>query len=115
QTLELPFFNYGFISDDADPWEEMRPGFTYLRQTYDRGPVRAVRDVHRADHRLILGDVRQVADQVVEYHRRFGDRLHFIMRLNYPGQDPSRSERATELWAAVAAAVRRRVGPSSQK
>ena len=115
QTLELPFFNYGFISDDADPWEEMRPGFTYLRQTYDRWAGRAVRDVHRADHRLILGDVRQVADQVVEYHRRFGDRLHFIMRLNYPGQDPSRSDRAIELWGAVAADVRRRVGPSSQK
>ena len=41
--MELPMFNYGFISDDSDPWEEMRPGFTYLRQTYDRWGGREVR------------------------------------------------------------------------
>ena len=53
--VELPFFSYGFVSDDSDPWEEMREGFTYLRQTYDRWAGRPVRDVHRENHRLILG------------------------------------------------------------
>src|SRR5207245_998595 len=71
--MELPFFNYGFISDDSDPWKEMREGFTYLRQTYDRWAGRAVRDVHRANHRLILGTPRQVAEEVLDYHRMFGD------------------------------------------
>jgi alkanesulfonate monooxygenase SsuD/methylene tetrahydromethanopterin reductase-like flavin-dependent oxidoreductase (luciferase family) len=105
--MELPLFNYGFVSDDSDPWEEMRGGFTYLRQTYDRWGGHPVREVHRANHRLILGDSKQVAEQVIEYHRMFGDRLHFVLRLNYPGQDPDRSDRAVELWGEVAATVRR--------
>jgi alkanesulfonate monooxygenase SsuD/methylene tetrahydromethanopterin reductase-like flavin-dependent oxidoreductase (luciferase family) len=105
--LDLPLFNYGFVSDDTDPWEEMRPGFTYLRQTYDRWAGRAVRDVHRDDHRLILGNREEVARQVLDYHGMFGDRLHFVLRLNYPGQDPKRSDRAIEAWAEVADMVRR--------
>ena len=105
--LELPLFNYGFLSDDADPWEEMRDGFTYLRQTYDRWGGRAVRDVHREGHRLILGTSEQVAEQVLDYHRMFGDRLHFILRLNYPGQDPERSDRAVGAWGRIAEMVRR--------
>jgi len=106
KVMELPFFNYGFVSDDSDPWEEMRKGFTYLRQTYDRWGGRPVREVHRANHRLILGNAKQVTEQVLEYHRLFGDRLHFVLRLNYPGQDPARSERATRLWGDVAQFVR---------
>jgi alkanesulfonate monooxygenase SsuD/methylene tetrahydromethanopterin reductase-like flavin-dependent oxidoreductase (luciferase family) len=113
--LELPFFNYGYVSDDSDPWDEMRDGFTYLRQTYDRWGGRKVREVHRDDHRLILGNRDQVARQVVEYHRRFGDRLHFMMRLNYPGQDPSRSDRAIEVWGQVAEAVRSELGQTPKR
>jgi alkanesulfonate monooxygenase SsuD/methylene tetrahydromethanopterin reductase-like flavin-dependent oxidoreductase (luciferase family) len=106
-AVELPLFNYGFVSDDTDPWEEMREGFTYLRQTYDRWANRTVREVRREDHRLILGNSEQVAEQVLEYRRMFGDRLHFVMRLDYPGQDPARSDRAVERWAGVADMVRR--------
>jgi alkanesulfonate monooxygenase SsuD/methylene tetrahydromethanopterin reductase-like flavin-dependent oxidoreductase (luciferase family) len=112
--LELVFFNYGFVTQDSDPWDEMRTGFTYLRQTYDRWAGRSVADVHRANHRLILGDTRQVADQVLDYHRMFGDRLHFVMRLDYPGQDPARSDRAVELWGDVAALVRRHLSKGAR-
>ncbi len=112
--MELPLFNYGFVSDDSDPWEEMREGFTYLRQTYDRWAGRPVRAVHRANHRLILGNSEQVADQVLEYHRMFGDRLHFVLRLDYPGQDPGRSDRATALWGEVAASVRDQLSHQSR-
>jgi alkanesulfonate monooxygenase SsuD/methylene tetrahydromethanopterin reductase-like flavin-dependent oxidoreductase (luciferase family) len=111
--LDLPLFNYGFVSDDADPWDEMREGFTYLRQTYDRWAGRQVRDVRRENHRLVLGDRQAVAREVIDYHRRFGDRLHFILRLNYPGQDPSRSDRAVEMWGEVASIVRRELGRST--
>ncbi|HUZ85574.1 MAG TPA: LLM class flavin-dependent oxidoreductase [Candidatus Baltobacterales bacterium] len=107
RILDLPFFNYGFVSDDSDPWEEMEAGFTYLRQTYDRWAGRAVREVRRENHRLILGSKEQVTQQVLEYHRMFGDRLHFIMRLDYPGQDPERSDRAVRAWGEVAESVRR--------
>jgi alkanesulfonate monooxygenase SsuD/methylene tetrahydromethanopterin reductase-like flavin-dependent oxidoreductase (luciferase family) len=104
---DLPLFNYGFISDDADPWEEMRGGFTYLRQTYDRWGRRPVREVHRENHRLILGTRAEVTEQVLEYHRLFGDRTHFIMRLDYPGQDPDVSDAGVRAFGDVAAAVRR--------
>lgn len=103
---ELPLFNYGYVWDESDPWEEMRAGFTYLRQTYDRWAGRAVRDVRPENHRLVLGNRQEVARDVTEYYRRFGDRLHFILRLNYPGQDPKRSDRAIELWGDVARTVR---------
>jgi alkanesulfonate monooxygenase SsuD/methylene tetrahydromethanopterin reductase-like flavin-dependent oxidoreductase (luciferase family) len=106
EKVELPLFNYGFVSDDSDPWEEIRDGFTYLRQTYDRWGGRAVREVRRENHRLILGNRAQVAAEVLEYHRRFGDRLHFVLRLNYPGQDPERSDRAVRVWGDVAQMVR---------
>jgi alkanesulfonate monooxygenase SsuD/methylene tetrahydromethanopterin reductase-like flavin-dependent oxidoreductase (luciferase family) len=106
EPQELPLFNYGYVWDESDPWEEMRAGFTYLRQTYDRWGGRPVREVKRENHRLVLGNREQGAREVIEYHRRFGDRLHFILRLNYPGQDPKRSDRAIELWADVARTVR---------
>jgi alkanesulfonate monooxygenase SsuD/methylene tetrahydromethanopterin reductase-like flavin-dependent oxidoreductase (luciferase family) len=107
---ELPLFNYGFISDDADPWEQMNGGFTYLRQTYDRWGRRPVREVHRENHRLILGTRAEVTEQVLEYHRLFGDRTHFIMRLDYPGQDPRVSDAGVRAFGDVAAAVRRQLG-----
>jgi alkanesulfonate monooxygenase SsuD/methylene tetrahydromethanopterin reductase-like flavin-dependent oxidoreductase (luciferase family) len=113
--MELPFFNYGFVSDDSDPWEDIRAGFTYLRQTYDRWAGRAVREVRRENHRLILGNTKQVAEQVLGYHRMFGDRLHFVLRLDYPGQDPARSERAIHLWAQVANSVRDEIATSARK
>ncbi len=111
--LELVFFNYGFVSDGADPWDEMKDGFTYLRQTYDRWAGRPVRQVHREHHRLILGNRDEVVEQVLEYHRIFGDRLHFIMRLDYPGQDPATSDRAVRLWGEVASTVRRRLAQAA--
>ena len=110
EPVELPLFNYGFVSDDADPWEEIRDGFTYLRQTYDRWGGRAVREVRRENHRLVLGKRDEVAREVLEYHRRFGDRLHFVLRVNYPGQDPDSSDRGVRAWGEVAEMVRREVG-----
>ena len=107
---DLPLFNYGFISDDADPWELMRDGFTYLRQTYDRWGRRPVREVHRENHRLILGTRAEVTEQVLDYHHLFGDRTHFIMRLDYPGQDPDVSDAGVRAFGDVAAAVRRTLG-----
>ena len=107
---EMPLFNYGFVSDDADPWEQMRDGFTYLRQTYDRWSGREVRAVHRENHRLILGTRDQVAAEVLEYRRQFGDRLHFIMRLDYPGQDLDVSDAGVRAFGDVAKIVRLRLG-----
>ena len=51
---------------------------------------------------------------MVDYHRMFGDRLHFVMRLDYPGQDPAKSDRAVQLWGEVAAMVRRELAGGSK-
>jgi len=110
QQVELPLFNYGFVSDDRDPWAELRDGFIYLPQTYGRWGGRAVREVRRENHRLLLGSRAEVPSQVLEYHRRFGDRLHFVLRLNYPGQDPGISDGAVRAWGEVAQIVRRELG-----
>ncbi|HZQ50042.1 MAG TPA: LLM class flavin-dependent oxidoreductase [Candidatus Dormibacteraeota bacterium] len=107
---ELPLFNYGFISDEGDPWELMRSGFTYLRQTYDLWGGREVQEVHRENHRLILGTRDEVAAEILEYRRLFGDRLHFIMRLDYPGQDPEVSDAGVRAFGDVAKIVRLRLG-----
>jgi alkanesulfonate monooxygenase SsuD/methylene tetrahydromethanopterin reductase-like flavin-dependent oxidoreductase (luciferase family) len=107
---ELPLFNYGFISDDGDPWEAMRAGFTYLRQTYDRWGGRPVQEVQKENHRLILGSRDEVSAQILEYRRLFGDRLHFIMRLDYPGQDPEVSDAGVRAFGDVATIVRMRLG-----
>jgi hypothetical protein len=62
-----------------------------------------------------LGNSREVADQVLAYHRMFGDRLHFVLRLNYPGQDQARSDRATQLWGEVAKSVRDELSRADRK
>ena len=105
--LELPLFSYGYVTASGDPWEEMRDGFSYLRRTYDDWMGRPKTPViDPRNYRLLLGDPGQLAEQIRAYHRQFGDRLHFILRLSYPGQDPDRVERAIRLYGDVAATVK---------
>jgi alkanesulfonate monooxygenase SsuD/methylene tetrahydromethanopterin reductase-like flavin-dependent oxidoreductase (luciferase family) len=104
---ELPVFSYGFIAESGEPWARMQEGFSYIRKVYDAWMGRPPVDrIAPEDFRLVLGNVGSVTRQVLAYRRQFGDRLHFIMRLYYPGQDPSDVEAAIRLYGEVAAAVR---------
>lgn len=98
---------YGFISE-GDAWEEVRDGFLYTRDTYDRWaglPGQASRLA--ADYRLVLGDPETVAAELDRYRRQFGDRVHIIYRLSYPGMDPEAVSRAIRQYGLVADELRR--------
>lgn len=101
---------YGFIDPDgaAVAWDKSVDGFIYMRETYDSwgwAPFKAAsRDPK--DYRLLLGDVDEVAAQVEEYRKQFGDRLHLTMRLSYPGMAAGPVAQAIEQWAEVAGRFR---------
>lgn len=102
---DLLIFCYGFIAD-GDAWAPMAAGFTHLRQTYDVWAGRQPAEVHRDDHRLLLGGVDEVAAALQDYRRRFGDRLHVVFRLDYPGMAPEPVAGAIERYGQVAARLR---------
>lgn len=105
---ELPLFCYGFVALDGDAWAALEPGFTYLRDTYDRWqgkPVPGRRDPRH--HRLLLGAPDELLDQVLAYRERFGERLHLVLRLSYPGMDPAVAAEAIRLYGEVAERARR--------
>lgn len=104
---ELQISCYGFISDNGDAWDLMRPSFNYMRQVYDEWQGRSSRTISSPEgYRLLLGTSDQVADQVDAYRKQFGERVHLKLRLGYPGMDPAAVARAIELFGGVAKAIR---------
>jgi len=57
-------------------------------------------------YRLLLGNPREVAEQVCEYLRRYGDRVEVVLRCNYPGMAAPAVERQIALWAEAAREVK---------
>lgn len=117
-AAEIFVYNYGFMSETADPWEIMEPGYRHVRQTYDRVAGSSIPEhaelatkavlasratkLNRDDFRLVLGDRKQVREQIQQYADRIGDKMHFIFRLSYPGVDPRLTAEAIQLYADVA-------------
>lgn len=115
---EVFVYNYGFVSETADPWETIEPGYRHIRQTYDRMAGRAIPEhiklasnavmasradkLNRDDFRLVIGNRRQVKEQIEQYAERIGDKMHFVFRLSYPGVDPKVTSEAIELYADIA-------------
>ncbi|MHB8620582.1 MAG: LLM class flavin-dependent oxidoreductase [Chloroflexota bacterium] len=106
--LDLPLFCYGFVAEGCDAWVKMEPGFSYLRRTYDQwqdNPPRAER-LNPRDFRLVLGTPAEVEDEIDRYRQQFGDRLHLVLRLNYPGAPAEEVEMAIRLLGSVAGRLR---------
>jgi alkanesulfonate monooxygenase SsuD/methylene tetrahydromethanopterin reductase-like flavin-dependent oxidoreductase (luciferase family) len=104
---ELVLMAYGFVWNAGEPWRQLRPGFTYMRDTYDRWQGKTIPE--RRDpsgYRLLLGSSEEVAAQVSDLRRRLGPRLHLVLRLGYPGMDPGLVSQAIGLWGDVADQVR---------
>lgn len=98
---------YGFISN-GNAWEEVRVGFSYARTMYDKWaglPTRNIADP--SDYRLLLGSPDQVLEQVLVYHKAFGDRVHLVLRLSYPGMDARAIGQAIRLYGDVAREARK--------
>jgi alkanesulfonate monooxygenase SsuD/methylene tetrahydromethanopterin reductase-like flavin-dependent oxidoreductase (luciferase family) len=108
-TGELVLFTYGGVSEagrDA-AWAEIADGFRYMRHNYDRWMGRPETEVLPPPHyRMLLGDANEVAHQAAEYHDRFGDRVHLVLRCNYPGMAAAAVARQIDLWGAAAETLR---------
>jgi alkanesulfonate monooxygenase SsuD/methylene tetrahydromethanopterin reductase-like flavin-dependent oxidoreductase (luciferase family) len=107
---DLVLFVYGGLSEagrDA-AWKAVEDGFRYMRHTYDRWMGREpTREIPPPHYRLLLGMPAEVAAQALEYRRRYGDRVHLVLRCNYPGMAGPAVRRQIELWGDAVQIVRR--------
>jgi alkanesulfonate monooxygenase SsuD/methylene tetrahydromethanopterin reductase-like flavin-dependent oxidoreductase (luciferase family) len=110
---ELVLFTYGGLSDrGSEPaWSAVADGFRYMRHNYDswmgREPTRELPPKH---YRLLLGTPGEVAEQAGEYRRRYGDRVHLVLRCNYPGMAAEAVADQVRLWGVAAQAANARPG-----
>jgi len=106
---ELVLFVYGALSQRGPDraWAEVADGFRYMRHTYDawmgREPTRELPPKH---YRLLLGTPVEVADQAGEYRSRYGDRVHLVLRCNYPGMSASAVAEQLRMWGLAAELAR---------
>lgn len=109
---ELALFVYGGLSEAGreEAWNKVEDGFRYMRHNYDRWMGRnPSREIPPRHYRLILGTPDEVAVQALEYRRRYGDRVHLVLRCNYPGMADAAVRSQIELWARAAQMVRKRL------
>jgi len=107
----LVLFTYGGLSDHGPDaaWAEVADGFRYMRHNYDRWMGREpTRELPPAHYRLLLGTPHDVATQVLEYNRRYGNRVHVVLRCNYPGMNAAAVTNQLRLWGSAAAIARLR-------
>jgi alkanesulfonate monooxygenase SsuD/methylene tetrahydromethanopterin reductase-like flavin-dependent oxidoreductase (luciferase family) len=107
---QLVLFTYGGLSERGPraAWEEVEEGFRYMRHNYDRWMGREpTRDIPPRHYRLLLGAPVEVAERALEYRRRYGERVHVVLRCNYPGMTAAAVDRQVRLWSKAAELVRR--------
>lgn len=106
---EVVLFTYGGLSyagRDA-AWREVDAGFRYMRHNYDRWMgLEATQAIPPPHYRLVLGTPIQVAEQALEYRRRFGERVHVVLRCNYPGMTAASVRTQIRLWGEAAGLAR---------
>lgn len=105
----LVLFTYGGLSDDGREaaWAEVADGFRYMRHNYDRWMGREpTRELPPKHYRLLLGTPDEVARQALEYSRRYGERVHVVLRCNYPGMDAAPVTKQLRLWGSAASKAR---------
>ena len=103
---DLFVFCYGYVSKQ-DPWAAMADGFRHLRTTYDQwGGNAGSSELRREDYRLLIGSPDEVAADVGRYRELFGDRVHIVLRLDYPGMERLAVTEAIRLFGGVATRVR---------
>ena len=106
---ELVLFTYGGLSDEGRDaaWNDVADGFRYMRHNYDRWMGRELtRQIPPPRYRLLLGTPAEVATQALEYRSRYGDRVHAVLRCNYPGMAASAVREQIRLWGEAAGRAR---------
>jgi len=111
---ELVLFTYGGLSAEGRDaaWAQVSDGFRYMRHNYDRWMGKPETEVlPPAHYRMLLGNVSEVAEQAGEYRRRYGDRVHLVLRCNYPGMEASSVAEQIKLWGESAGLLTPHPGP----
>ncbi len=106
---EVVLFTYGALSERGREaaWSEVAEGFRYMRHNYDRWMGRELTgELPPKHYRLLIGTPGEVAEQAGEYRRRYGDRVHLVLRCNYPGMAASAVAEQLRLWGLAAQAAR---------
>jgi alkanesulfonate monooxygenase SsuD/methylene tetrahydromethanopterin reductase-like flavin-dependent oxidoreductase (luciferase family) len=106
---ELVMFTYGALSGRGAEaaWAEVAEGFRYMRHNYDRWMGREpTRELPPKHYRLLLGTPGEVAEQAGEYRRRYGERVHMVLRCNYPGMAATAVGEQLRLWGLAAQIAR---------
>lgn len=101
---ELVLFTYGGLSERGREaaWSEVADGFRYMRHNYDRWMGREpTHELPPEHYRLLLGKPNEVAEQAAEYRRRYGDRVHLVLRCNYPGMNSAAVAEQIRLWGSA--------------
>lgn len=109
RVSEIVLFTYGGLSDAGREaaWNEVADGFRYMRHNYDRWMGREpTREIPPPHYRLLLGTPTEVAAQALEYRSRYGDRVHVVLRCNYPGMAASAVGEQIRLWGEAARLAR---------
>ena len=108
-TGELVLFTYGGLSDrgrDA-AWPDVADGFRYMRHNYDRWMNRVLTtELPPAHYRLLIGTPTEVSEQASAYRTRYGDRVHLVLRCNYPGMTAAAVAGQVRLWGEAASLAR---------
>lgn len=107
---ELVLFTYGGLSrvGGEAAWKQVDVGFRYMRHNYDRWMGREpTRDIPPPHYRLLVGTPADVAEQTIEYLRRYGDRVHLVLRCNYPGMPAPAVAEQIRFWGEAAAIARK--------
>jgi alkanesulfonate monooxygenase SsuD/methylene tetrahydromethanopterin reductase-like flavin-dependent oxidoreductase (luciferase family) len=106
---EVVLLTYGGVSERgrADAWAPVEDGFRTCGTPTTVGWGRELtREIPPASYRLLLGTPSEVAEQAREYRSRYGDRVHLVLRCNYPGMPAQAVAGQLRLWGEAAAAAR---------
>jgi alkanesulfonate monooxygenase SsuD/methylene tetrahydromethanopterin reductase-like flavin-dependent oxidoreductase (luciferase family) len=106
---ELVLFAYGALSEAGaqEAWAQVADGFRYMRHNYDRWMGREpTTELPPQHYRLLVGTPGEVAEQAREYTKRYGDRVHIVLRCNYPGMAAQDVAEQVRLWGLAAQTAR---------
>jgi probable F420-dependent oxidoreductase len=120
ERIGLALMRNAFVSNDADPWDEIEDGVAHQRGAYDAWeegadtPTRDELAIPRPDplelrRSMPAGRPNEVVDALRPLVAPFAGRpeLHLIVRMHYPGMSFQAAARSVELFAAeVAPALR---------
>ena len=106
---DLVLFTYGALSERGREaaWSEVADGFRYMRHNYDRWMGKELTtELPPTQYRLLAGTPGEVAQQAVEYRRRYGDRVHLVLRSTFPGMSAPAVAEQLRLWGLAAQMAR---------